>query len=219
MTTLVLVDDHPIVRAGIRRLLQADTDITIVGETDQGFEAIALIERLQPDLALVDLMLPDLNGMEVTRRIVHASPHTRVAVLSMSADERHVVEALRAGAMAYIIKGANAEMIRFALTEVMAGRRYLSPPLSDHAIELYAAQSKPVTGPIDRYEFLTMREREVLALLARGATYTEIADKLIISPRTAETHRTNVIRKLDLKTPADLTLYAIQRGLIDPDQG
>ena len=95
MTTLVLVDDHPIVRAGIRRLLQADTDITIVGEIIQGFEAIALIERLQPDLALVDLMLPDLNGMEVTRRIVHASPHTRAAVLSMSADERHVVEASR----------------------------------------------------------------------------------------------------------------------------
>ena len=120
--------------------------------------------------------------------------------------------------MAYIIKGANAEMIRFALTEVMAGRRYLSPPLSDHAIELYAAQSKPVTGPIDRYEFLTMREREVLALLARGATYTEIADKLIISSRTAETigPTSYAARPQD---PRRSPLYAIQRGLIDPDQG
>jgi DNA-binding NarL/FixJ family response regulator len=219
MTTLVLVDDHPIVRAGIRRLLQTDTDITIVGETDQGFEAITLVERLQPDLVLVDLMLPDLNGVEVTRRIVHASPHTHVAVLSMSADERHVVEALRAGAMAYIIKGANAEMIRFALAEVMAGRRYLSPPLTEHIIETYASQSSRETGSIDRYELLTMREREVLELLARGTTYAEIADKLTISPRTAETHRTNLLRKLELTSQSDLTLYAIQRGLIDPDQG
>jgi two-component system response regulator NreC len=216
MMTLVLVDDHPIVRAGIRGLLQAEGDITIVGEADQGYEATALVERLQPDLALVDLMLPDLNGIEVTRRIVHASPHTRVAILSMTADERHVVEALHAGAMAYIVKGASAETIRFALTEVMAGRRYLSPPLSDHVIAVYAAKPKRATVQIDRYELLTSREREVLELLARGMTYAEIAEKLTISPRTAETHRTNILRKLDLKTQTDVKLYAIQRGLIDP---
>jgi DNA-binding NarL/FixJ family response regulator len=218
MTTLVLVDDHPIVRAGIRRLLHAEGDITIVGEADEGYEAITLVEQLQPDLALVDLRLPDLNGMEVTRRIVRASPHTRVAILSMSADERHVLEALRAGAMAYIIKGASAETIRFALTEVMAGRRYLTPPLTDRVIELSASQSKRDADAMDRYDLLTNREREVLELLARGLTYAEIADKLTISPRTAETHRTNLMRKLDLTSQSDLALYAIQRGLIDPDQ-
>src|SRR5689334_19215710 len=138
MTTILLVDDHPIVRAGIRRLVQAEGAFTVVGETDHGYEAITLVEQLQPALALVDLMLPDLNGVEVTRRIVHAAPHTRVAVLSMSADERHVFEALQAGAMAYIIKGASGDAVHFALTEVMAGRRYLSPPLSDRIIEGYA---------------------------------------------------------------------------------
>jgi DNA-binding NarL/FixJ family response regulator len=136
----------------------------------------------------------------------------------MSADERHVFEALQAGAMAYIIKGASAEAVRFALTETLAGRRYLSPPLSDRIIEVYASQSKRVTGEIDRYALLTTREREVLELLARGATYADIADKLTISPRTAETHRTNIMRKLELTSQSDITLYAIQRGLIDPEQ-
>jgi two-component system, NarL family, response regulator NreC len=206
------------VRAGIRRLLQAEGDITIVGEADQGYEAIILVEHLQPDLALVDLRLPDLNGMEVIRRILRVSPHTRVAILSMSADERHVLEALRAGALAYIIKGASADTIRFALTEALAGRRYLSPPLTDRVIELSASQSKRDTDAMDRYDLLTNREREVLELLARGMTYAEIADKLTISPRTAETHRTNLMRKLDLTSQNELTVYAIQRGLIDPDQ-
>jgi two-component system, NarL family, response regulator NreC len=136
----------------------------------------------------------------------------------MSADERHVLEALHAGAVASIIKGASADTIRFALTEAMAGRRYLSPPLPDRVIEMSASQSKRETDAMDRYDLLTNREREVLELLARGMTYAEIADKLTISPRTAETHRTNLIRKLELTSQSDLTLYAIQRGLIDPDQ-
>ncbi len=217
MTTIVLADDHPIVREGLRRLLNTQPQFTIIGEAENGRSALELIERLQPDIAFVDLMMPDLNGLEVTRRGLRASPTTRVLLLSMYSDEPHVLEALRAGVMAYLLKGVGAETLLFGVHEVLAGRRYLSPPLSDRAVEVYASLAGATDGPTDAYALLTAREREVLELLARGASYAEIAEKLTISPRTAETHRTNIMRKLDLKTSADITLYAVERGLIDPD--
>ena len=219
MTTIVLADDHPIVRQGMRGLLESEPGFVVVGEAGDGREAVELVERLQPDIAILDLMMPELNGLEVARRALRLSPRTRVVILSMYSDEPHVLEALRAGAMAYVLKGTSTETLIFALREAMAGRRYLSPPLSDRAVEVYLAQIGTAARPTDRYELLTAREREVLELVARGASYAEIADKLTISPRTAETHRTNLMRKLDLKTSADITLYAVQRGLIDPEQG
>jgi DNA-binding NarL/FixJ family response regulator len=219
MTTIVLADDHPIVRQGISGLLESEPGFVVVGEAGDGREAVELVERLQPDVAILDLMMPELNGMEVARRALRLSPRTRVVILSMYSDEPHVLEALRAGAMAYVLKGTSTETLIFALREAMAGRRYLSPPLSDRAVEVYLAQIGTAARSTDRYDLLTAREREVLELVARGASYAEIADKLTISPRTAETHRTNLMRKLDLKTSADITLYAVQRGLIDPEQG
>jgi two-component system, NarL family, response regulator NreC len=219
MTTIVLADDHPIVRQGISGLLESEPGFVVVGEAGDGREAVELVERLQPDIAILDLMMPELNGMEVARRALRLSPRTRVVILSMYSDEPHVLEALRAGAMAYVLKGTSTETLIFALREAMAGRRYLSPPLSDRAVEVYLAQIGTAERSTDRYDLLTAREREVLELVARGASYAEIADKLTISPRTAETHRTNLMRKLDLKTTADITLYAVQRGLIDPEQG
>jgi DNA-binding NarL/FixJ family response regulator len=218
MTSVVVVDDHPIVREGLKHLLRGQPEFTIVGEADQGLVALDLVERLHPDLVIVDLLLPDLNGVEVIRRMLRVSPRTRIVALSMYADESHVVEALGAGARAYIIKGASAEMTLFALRETLAGRRYLSPPLAEHLIDVYVSGAQITPRKADRYELLTAREREVLELLARGATYAEIAEKLTISPRTAETHRTNLMRKLNLKTQTDVTLYAIQRGLIDPQR-
>src|SRR5690348_1348134 len=218
MTTIVLADDHPIVRQGMRGLLELEPGFVVVGEAGDGREAVELVERLQPDVAILDLMMPELNGPEVARRALRLSPRTRVVILSMYSDEPHVLEALRAGAMAYVLKGTSTETLIYALREAMAGRRYLSPPLSDRAVEVYLAQIGTAERPTDRYELLTAREREVLELVARGASYAEIADKLTISPRTAETHRTNLMRKLDLKTTADITLYAVQRGLIDPEQ-
>jgi len=218
MTTIVLADDHPIVRQGMRGLLELEPGFVVVGEAGDGREAVELVERLQPDVAILDLMMPELNGLEVARRALRLSPRTRVVILSMYSDEPHVLEALRAGAMAYVLKGTSTETLIFALREAMAGRRYLSPPLSDRAVEVYLAQIGTAERPTDRYELLTAREREVLELVARGASYAEIADKLTISPRTAETHRTNLMRKLDLRTQADITLYAVQRGLIDPEQ-
>ena len=217
MTAVVLVDDHPIVRQGMRLLLEAHAGFRVVGETEHGIAAIELAEQLQPDVAIVDLMLPDLNGVEVTRRMLRVSSKTRVVALSMYADESHVLDALRAGAMAYIVKGASSENLLHGIHEALAGRRYLSPPLTDRAVDLYASHASQATGDMDSYMLLTAREREVLELLARGASYAEIAEKLTISPRTAETHRTNIMHKLDLKTQADITLYAIQRGLIAPE--
>jgi two-component system response regulator NreC len=217
MTTIVLADDHPIVREGLRRLLNTQPEFTIIGEAENGRSALELIDQLQPDIAFIDLMMPDLNGLEVTRRGLRASPNTRVLLLSMYSDEPHVLEALRAGAMAYILKGATAETVLFGLHEVLAGHRYLSPPLSDRAVEVYSSLAGATGGPTDPYDLLTAREREVLQLLAYGANYAEIAEKLTISPRTAETHRTNIMRKLDLNTTAEVTLYAVQRGLIDPN--
>jgi len=219
MTSVILVDDHPIVRAGIRSLLATHQEYTVVADTDRGLVGLDIVERLRPDLAIVDLLLPDLNGIEVTRRMLQASPRTRVVALSMYADELHVVEALRAGATAYLVKGASAEEILTALHEALAGRRYLSAPLTDHIIEDYFSQAPTPPRQAVRYELLTDREREVLEWLARGLTYAEIGEKLTISPRTAETHRTNIMRKLDLRTSADITLYAVQRGLIDPERG
>jgi DNA-binding NarL/FixJ family response regulator len=217
MTTVLLVDDHPIVRQGIQLLLEAQAGYRVIGEAEDGYTAIGLAEQLQPDLAIVDLLLPDLNGVEVTRRIARVASKTRLVALSMYSDESHVLDALRAGAMAYIVKGASSENLLFGIHEALAGRRYLSPPLTDRAVDVYMSQASQATGDMDSYMLLTMREREVLELLARGATYAEIADKLIISPRTAETHRTNILRKLDLKSSADITLYAIRRGLIAPE--
>jgi len=219
MRTIVLADGQPIVRQGISGLLESEPGFVVVGEAGDGREAVELVERLQPDVAILDLMMPELNGMEVARRALRLSPRTRVVILSMYSDEPHVLEALRAGAMAYVLKGTSTETLIFALREAMAGRRYLSPPLSDRAVEVYLAQIGTAARSTDRYDLLTAREREVLELVARGASYAEIADKLTISPRTAETHRTNLMRKLDLKTSADITLYAVQRGLIDPEQG
>ena len=136
MTTIVLADDHPIVRQGICGLLESEPGFVVVGEAGDGREAVELVERLQPDIAILDLMMPELNGLEVARRALRLSSRTRVVILSMYSDEPHVLEALRAGAMAYVLKGTSTETLIFALREAMAGRRYLSPPLSDRAVEV-----------------------------------------------------------------------------------
>ncbi len=212
MTTIVLADDHHIVRQGLRSLLEAESDFSVVGETGDGVEAAQLVERLRPDVLVLDLMMPGLNGLEVTRQVSQRSPQTRVVILSMHANEAHVLEALRAGAVAYVLKeSTSAELVR-AVREAVAGRRYLSPPLSERAIEAYMQKAESVA--LDPYETLTAREREVLYLVAEGHTNAEIADRLFISRRTVETHRANLMRKLDLRTQTDLISYALRRGIL-----
>jgi DNA-binding NarL/FixJ family response regulator len=212
MTDIVLAEDHQVVRQGLRALLQGKHDFRIVGEAGNGRDAVELVEQLKPHVVVLDLMMPGLNGLEVTRQITKRLPQTRVIILSMHADESYVLEALRNGAAAYVLKESSAADLVHAVREVAAGRRYLSPPLSDRAIELY--QKKAQAVPLDRYETLTTREREVLQLAAEGCTSTDIAERLGISPRTAEAHRMNLMRKLDLHTQADLTRYALKRGII-----
>jgi two-component system, NarL family, response regulator NreC len=212
MTTIVLADDHHIVRQGLRALLEAEPGFRVVGEAGDGLQALQLVEQLAPNVLVLDLMMPNLNGLEVTRQLSKHSPKTRIVVLSMYANEAYVLEALGNGASAYVLKDSHSGDLVHAVREVAAGRRYLSPPLSDRAIEAYQAKAKAAT--LDRYETLTTREREVLQLTAEGRTNAEIAARLGISARTAETHRANLMHKLVLHTQADLIRYALRRGII-----
>lgn len=213
MMTVVLADDHEIVRRGIRSLLEADGNYRVLAEAADGLSAIQAVEKLRPNLLFVDLSMPRLHGIEVLRQARAASPNTRVLVLSMHNDEPYVIEALRAGAAAYILKGSESAEIARALAEVNAGRRYLSAELSEWAINALASKSADQNDPVST---LSPREREVLQLAAEGLGNPEIAEKLFISPRTAETHRANLMRKLGLQTTTDLVRFAIRKGLIQP---
>lgn len=212
MTTLVLADDHAMVRQGLRRLFEAEPDLTVVAETGDGLEVVGLVERYRPDVLVVDLVMPGLDGLEITRRVGERVPETRVVVLSMHAHERYVVEAFQRGAMAYVVKEESiAELVR-AVYAVRQGQQFLSPLLSPGRIEAYARHMpEAVTDP---YETLTDREREVLHLIGEGFSGPEIARRLSISPRTVGTHRTNLMAKLNLHHQAELVRYALKRGLV-----
>lgn len=211
-TSIVLADDHQVVRQGLRALLEAERDFNVVGDAGDGLTAISLVDRLKPDVLLLDLMMPGLNGQEVARRVRKLSPTTRIVVLSMHSSEPYVMEALRSGATGYVLKDASCADLIHAVREVMAGRRYLSPPLSERAIDAYQEKAKGVVW--GRYDMLTTREREILQLVAEGHTNNEIANRLGINPRTAETHRTHLMRKLQLRSHTDLIKYAIEQRII-----
>jgi DNA-binding NarL/FixJ family response regulator len=210
--TIVLADDHHVMRQGLRLVLEAQEHFQVVAEAGNGLDTIALVERFNPCVLIVDVMMPGLNGLEVTRQVRQRASRTRVIVLSMYSNEAYVLEALRHGASGYVLKEAHADELVHAVHEVAAGRRYLSPPLSERAIEAYLQKAQDTV--LDPYETLTTREREVLQLAAEGRTHSVIAAALYISPRTVETHRANVMRKLGLQNQADLIRYALQRGLL-----
>jgi DNA-binding NarL/FixJ family response regulator len=215
MITVVLADDHTIVRQGLRALLASEPDLTVTGEAIDGPQAIQLVERLRPNVLVLDLMMPGLSGLKVTREIRQSSPQTRVVILSMHANQAYVLEALQAGAVAYVLKESTASDLAHAIREAVAGRRFISPPLSEQDIEVYMRKAKiaPATG----FETLTRREREVLRLAAEGQTSTEIAEILSISPRTVEIHRANMMHKMGLRTQADLIRYALRHGILHLD--
>lgn len=208
---IVIAEDHTIVRQGIKSLLANEPDLRVVGEAKDGIEAIRLVEDLEPDILVADLMMPGLGGLEVTRRVTQLRGKTRVVVLSMHEDQAYVVESLSYGALAYVLKDSTADDLVKAIREAAGGRRFLSPTLSSHALAAYI-ESKRQT-PHDPLDLLTAREREVLQLAAEGRTNAEIADRLVISPRTVEIHRANAMRKLGLRNQADLVRYAIRRGI------
>ena len=216
MTTIVLADDHTLVRQGLKHLLEAEPGFDVVGEACSGLEAVELADRLRPDVLLVDMMMPGLNGARVARRVQETIPGTRVIVLSMHESEVYVLEALNAGASGYVLKDASVEDLVKAVREVTAGRRYLSARLSERAIDAYLSRSMETQA--DLYDRLSGREREVLFLLAEGLTNAEIGERLSLSARTVETHRASVMRKLGFQSQTDLIRYALRKGILPMDE-
>ena len=210
--TIVLADDHPIVHEGLRVLLEAEPDFTVIGEANDGLDAIRLIEKRQPHVLLVDLAMPNLGGLEVTRQVKKRFPQVQVIVLSMHANEAYVLEALSSGASGYILKGSSfSEAIR-GIREVSAGERFLSLSLSQKTIGTYLEKAK--AGALDPYQTLTAREREILQMTAESQSSAQIGHRLFISPRTVEIHRQNAMRKLGLRNPSELIRYALKKGIL-----
>ena len=209
---IIIADDHAVVRIGLRTLLEKEADFQVIGEASDGIQTINLVTLLNPDAVILDMIMPGINGIEITRQIKKISSNTQVIILSMHANEAYVMETLKKGASGYVLKDSTGNDLVKAVREVIAGRRYLSPPLSERALERYIQISRN-TG-LDVYEVLTDREREVLALAAEGFSNAEIAEKLSISQRTAEVHRFNLMHKTGLKNNAELIHYAIQQGII-----
>ena len=215
MISIVLADDHHIVRQGLRSLLETEADFKVVGEAADGFEALDLVAREKPDVLIVDVMMPGMNGLEVVRQVTKRKLRTRVIMLSMYSSEAYVLEALRDGAAAYVLKGARAEELIKAVREVVADRHYLSPPLSEFALNSYVVKARAL--PQDKHKLLTTRERQVLQLAVEGATSVAIGKRLGISSRTVETHRAHMMQKLGLRTQTDLIRYAVRQGLLPPE--
>jgi len=207
-TSVLLVDDHAVVRQGFRMIISAEPDFEVVGEAANGREAVSQSEILQPDIVLMDVSMPDLNGIEATRRIVTLAPRTRILALSMHRDAVYVREILRAGASGYLLKEAGDHDLLTAIRAVALGQGYLSPAVSDAVLNDYR---KHVTDPID---LLTTREREVLQLIAEGRTNKEIATALDLSTYTVESHRGRIMEKLNLHSAGELVRFAFRNGLI-----
>lgn len=212
MIRILLVDDHHIVRQGFRSLLESEGDFQVIGEAANGLEALEMVTRLQPNIVIADVMMPEMNGLELTRQLQTLAPQVRVILLSMHSNEAYVLEALRNGAAGYVLKDSNASDLIQAIRKVAAGGRHLSEPLSERAIQAYASLAHDAS--FDAYETLTNRERMILQLSAEGHSGTEIADRLTISPRTVETHRSNLMHKLKLHSQTDLVRYALRRGIL-----
>jgi len=212
--SVVLADDHPLVRKGLRNALESAGGFAVVGEAGDGLATLRVVEELQPNVVVVDLMMPGLSGLDVLPVIQQRSPRTRAVVLSMYANEEFVLRSLKSGASAYVLKGSEPAHAVEAVRRAADGRKYLGPGISERAFDVY--QLKAEAAPADRHDLLTPRERQTLQLAAEGHTCAEIAARLSISTRTAEMHRGNAMRKLGLRSQSDLIRYAIQRGMISP---
>jgi len=214
-TTIVLADDHPIVREGLRTVLERESDLTVVGEASDGIETVQLVERLKPTILILDIRMPRKSGLEVAREIARSSPDTRVLILSMYAGEGYVMEALASGVAGYILKETDTGSLVPAIRQIMDGTRYLSPSVNDRVIDAYIQRTQG--GTVDPFDTLTVRERQVLRLLAEGCNNAHIAERLSISVRTAEHHRANLTRKLKLKSIAEIVAFGKSRGVV-PEQ-
>jgi DNA-binding NarL/FixJ family response regulator len=211
---VLLADDHKLFRAGIRSLLQTLDDIEVVAEAGDGREALHLAAAHRPDVVLMDIMMPNLNGLDAAARIAHAYPHTRVIMLSMSADEDSVLKTLRAGAVGYLVKTADPAELELAIRAAMRGEKFLSSAVSEHVVSVCLNRLDKEQTSLER---LTRRQREVLQLVAESHTTKDIAKRLEISTKTAEAYRGELMRALDIHDIASLTRYAIRTGLVSLD--
>jgi len=208
--SIVLADDHVVVSEGLRMLLDAEPGFSVVGVAKDGLEALRLVEKLLPRILLVDLAMPNLNGLEVARQVIKRHPQVSVIVLSMHANEAYVLEALRNGVSGYVLKDASFNEVIKGIREVAAGRRFLSAAFSQERIDNYLQKAVPP----DPYESLTSREREILQMTAESQSSASIGRRLYISPRTVEIHRQNAMRKLGLKSQSELIRYALKKGIL-----
>lgn len=210
---ILLADDHTLVRTGLRALLERQHQFEVVAEAQNGREAVSLSASLLPDIVVMDVGMPLLNGVEATKALLKESPCTGVVILSMHSDEAYVIRSLRAGALAYLLKDSAAPDLLRAIEAVSRGQSFFSPAIRRLLAEDYVHVLRQ-KGAADSYELLTAREREILQLVAEGKGNKEIATALNISPYTVETHRSNILEKLGLHTPVELTLYAVRKGII-----
>ncbi len=212
-TTILLADDHVVMRAGLRMLLEKHPDLQVVGEADDGRQAVALAAQLNPDVIVMDVAMPNLNGIDASKRITASNPRISIVILSMNSDETYVMRALKSGAKAYLLKdSAEADLIR-AVRAVREGKSFFSPAVSRTLLEDYVRQLQQ-RGKEDSYELLSDREREVLQLIAEGKANKEVAALLNLSLHTVETHRTHILQKLNLHSIPELILYAVRKGII-----
>jgi DNA-binding NarL/FixJ family response regulator len=210
---VLLADDHKLMRAGLRLVVDQQGDLTVVGEADDGREALELAKSLKPDVVVMDIGMPNLNGIEATRQIVEARPEAGVVMLSMHSDEGYVLRALGAGARGYLLKdSATADLVQ-AIRAVAEGKSFFSPAVSKVLLQDYVRKLRR-TGAEDSYDLLSPREREVLQLVAEGKSNKEVANHLNLSVYTVETHRAKIMQKLNLKGVPELILYAVRKGLI-----
>ena len=210
---VLLADDHVIMRKGLRLLLERQENITVVGEASDGRQCVELAQAVKPDVVVMDIAMPNLNGIEAARQIVLQNPAIAVAVLSMHSDESYVIRALKAGARAYLLKDSAESDLIGAIKALSDGKSFFSPAISRLLMEDYMRQLER-KGVEDSYELLTTREREILQLLAEGKSNKEVANMLNLSLYTVETHRTHILQKLNLHTVPELILYAVRKGII-----
>jgi two-component system, NarL family, response regulator NreC len=210
---ILLADDHIVMRTGLRALLERQSNLEVVGESENGRETLELVTSLRPDVVVMDVGMPILNGIEATKTIVTESPATSVVILSMHADESYVMRALKAGARAYLLKDSAAADLISAIQAVSQNKSFFSPKVSRIMAEDYVRVLKQ-KGAVDSYDLLTGREREILQLLVEGKANKEIATALNISPYTVETHRSHILQKLNLHNSVELVLYAVRKGII-----
>jgi DNA-binding NarL/FixJ family response regulator len=211
MIRLVIADNHTLVRAGFRSLVEDLAGVEVVGEAENGREALRLVASLSPHLVLMDIAMPELNGLEATARIAHDFPRVRVLIVSMHANEEYVYQALRAGAAGYLLKDSGTEELELAIRAIARGETYLSPAVSKYVVTDYVRRLGEESSPLDQ---ITPRQREILQLIAEGKSTKEIAEILYISTKTVETHRTQLMDRLDIHDIAGLVRYAIRVGLV-----